>query len=410
MRILFLYMFPLYGNGSGSFLRELSAQLVKRGHDVAIVAPDKRKLPEVKHYIVTPPQNGVFVGHPEWPKAKQFGDMNGRELGEIYATYLKTSLHAVTDFKPDVVHSFHTAFLPEIARMIRYLFGIKYVMTTHGSDLSYLAKDRRFLPSIADANRTARIITAVSPFTRQWYLRIFGQSLKNKTTTIVGGVNLEPFKRDPEQIERVNKKYNLTGKKVVLYTGRINKNKGVVYLVRAAAQINGTVVIVGDGPEKKNIEAEIKRRNIKNVVMTGYINAEEDRMFHAFYERADVFVSPSVWDEALGLTILEAMAAHCPVVATRKGGILAIINDKQNGFLIRARNSKEIVAYVNKLLDDEQLRIKMAENAYQTVTEKFAWEKIAQRFEKIYEDIRKKDKETVPIPLDDFLKKLFTVK
>src|SRR5258708_21076972 len=126
MRILFLYMFPLWGNGSGSFLRELVLELAKRGHDIAIVSPDKRKLDDITHFVVSPPQNGVFIGHPEVPDAKRFEDMSGKELGEIYVSYLKTTIQAVSEFNPEIIHVFHTAFLPGIARTIKILFGIKF--------------------------------------------------------------------------------------------------------------------------------------------------------------------------------------------------------------------------------------------------------------------------------------------
>src|SRR3989344_5883058 len=157
MRIMILYPFPLWGNGSGAFLRELSAELAKRGHSIAIVAPDKRKLPGIKHYVANPPQNGVFVSHPEWLNAKRYFDMNGQELGGIYASYLKVSIDAVSDFNPEIIHVFHTAFLPGIARALKILFGIKFIITTHGSDLSYLVKDRRFMGLINDANQVAKI-------------------------------------------------------------------------------------------------------------------------------------------------------------------------------------------------------------------------------------------------------------
>lgn len=387
MRILFLYMFPLWGNGSGSYLRELTAVLSKRGHEIGIVAPDKRKLEGVKHYVVdTVP--AVFVGHPELPNAKRLEDMSGKELGEIYASYLKTTINAVSDFNPEIIHVFHTAFLPGIARMIKVLFGIKFIITTHGSDLSYLVQDRRFIGLIEDANRVARFITANSEFTKKWYFDMFGYSLRRKSTVIRGGVNLENYKRDPEEIALINKKYNLEGKKVVLYTGRLTKNKGVTYLVRAAGSINGTVLIVGDGPERSNIEKEIKKRKLSNMILAGYINPSDLRFFHAFYERADVYVSPSVWEEPFGLTILEAMAAHAPVVATKKGGVTSIIKDKYNGFLIRSRNSKEIARVVNMLLADDALRKKISDQAYQTVLEKFTWDKIADQYENIYGQFR----------------------
>lgn len=400
-------MFPLWGNGSGSFLRELSEELVKRGHEVAIVAPEKRSIDHVRIYRVYPPIEGVFVGHPEMPDAKKFEDMSGEELGSIFNSYLSTSLSAVEDFQPDLVHAFHTAFLPPIARIIKVLYGTKYIITTHGSDLEYLTKDRRLIGLISDANKVARQITANSGFTKKWYLALFGQELKRKINVIVGGVNLSHFKRDPKEIERIDKKYTLKGKKVILFTGRLTKQKGVIYLVRAAVQTpSATILIVGDGPERKKIEAEIEKRDLRNVVLAGYYPSTSPT-FHAFYERADIYVSPSVWDEPLGLTILEAMASRTPVVATRKGGVVSIISDNVNGLLIRSRNPNQIATAVNKLLKDSKLRSKLSSQALKTVVEKFSWGKIAQKFEKIYKNILVKEKKAKPSPLDEIIKQIF---
>lgn len=409
MKILYLYLFPLWGNGSGAFLRELSQEMIKRGHSVGIVAPDKRRLPDVKHYQVHPPQMGVFVGHPELPKAKKFSEMDGKELGDIYVSYFQSTLDAVSDFKPDVIHVFHIPFLPEVARIIKVLFGTKYIITTHGSDLSFLAKDKRYIPLLHEANRSATAVTANSDFSKVWYMRLFGIDVKRKLSVIVGGVNLDHYKRDVKHIDEINKKYNLTGKNVVLFTGRLTKHKGVMYLVKAAEKMNNAVVvIVGDGPEREVLEAEVKKKGLPNVVFTGYINTTNP-LFHAFYERADIFVSPSVWDEPLGLTILEAMAAHTPVVATRKGGVTTMINEGVNGFLVRARNSREIADIVNLLLADEKLRSKIGNAAYKTVVDKFSWEKIAARFEKIYESARGKEKVDAG-PLDELLTRIFSPK
>ncbi len=409
MKIQFLYLFPLWGNGSGAFLRELTSELVKRGHEVSIVSPDRRKLNGVKHYVSNPPQHGVYVGHPELPNAKKFSEMGGKELGDIFTSYLKASIEAVHDFKPDVIHAFHMPFLPEIARIIKELFGIKYVITSHGSELNYFAQDRRFIPLIREANRAAKYITANSDFTKNWYLRLFGQDMNNKTHVIVGGVNISHYKRDPKLIDEINRKYNLVGKKVVLFTGRLTKHKGVIHLVRAAKRINNAVVvIVGDGPEKNALQDEVRKLGLPNVVFTGYINTSNP-IFHAFYERADVYVSPSVWDEPLGLTILEAMAAHTPVIATRKGGVLTIINEGVNGFLVRARNSREIADLVNLLLADDKLRAKIGEQAHKTVVEKFSWEKIALRFEKLYDSMKGKEKTPDSLPLDEFFKRMFSI-
>jgi glycosyltransferase involved in cell wall biosynthesis len=408
MKILYLFNFPLYGNGSASFLRELSSQL-KDKHEIAILSPDKRKLPGVQHFVVRAPQDGVFVGHPELPGAKKFQDMDGREVGEIYTTYLWSTIQAVNQFKPDVIHAFHTAYLPSIARLIKSFYGTKYIITTHGSDLSYFEQDKRFAGLMRDANHEARFITACSDFTKKWYTRMFGESLKRKTSTIVGGVNLDHYKKDPEQIRKINEMYNLQGKKVVLFTGRLTKHKGVSYLVRAAKDIKGTVLIIGDGPEREKLKEEIRRNNITNVIMTGYIENKAP-IYHAFYERADVYVSPSTWDEPFGLTIIEAMAARTPVVATKKGGILSIINDKVNGLLVPARNSSAIANNVNMLLENDKLRETIGDQAYATVVEKFSWKKIARKFEKQYEEMVGKNWKREILPLERFFNWVFAVK
>lgn len=405
MKILFLYLFPLWGNGSGAYLRELSLELIKRGHEVGIIAPDKRKLEGVTHFVADPPQMGVFVGHPELPNAKKWGDMSGGGLTDIYMSYLSAAVDAVETFRPDVLHVFHTAFLPEIGRFIKAVYGVKYIITTHGSDLSYLVKDRRFIPLISDANKHARFITAVSDFTKRWYLDIFGHHLVRKMSVIVGGVNLDHYKKDQNLIDEINTKYDIQGKKVVLFTGRLTQPKGVMYLIKAAKKINAVIMIIGDGPERENIEREIARQGISNVILAGYFQTSNP-LFHEFYERADVYVSPSVWDEPLGLTILEAMAAKTPVVATRKGGVLSIINDRVNGILIRPRNSLQIAQMVNVLLEDDSLREKLGKQAYKTVVEKFSWTKIAQRFEKLYEIAKTKDMYEAG-PLDRIVKKIF---
>lgn len=407
MKILYIYNFPLYGNGSASFLRELTAQL-KDKHDIAILSPDKRKLPGIKHYNVRPPQDGVFVGHPELPGAKKFKDMDGRELGEIYTTYLWSTIQAVNDFQPDVIHAFHTTYLPSIATLIKSFFGTKFIITTHGSDLSYFETDKRFVPLMKDANHQARFITACSDFTKKWYTRMFGESLKRKTSTIVGGVNLDHYKKDPEQIEKINKMYNLEGKKLVLFTGRLTKHKGVSYLIKAAKHIDGVVMIVGDGPERDTLKEEIKRAKLDNVIMTGYINNKEP-IYHALYERADVYVAPSTWDEPLGLTIIEAMAAKTPVVATKKGGILSIINDNTNGFLVPSRNATAIAEKVNKVLADDKLEARIGEQAYKTVSEKFSWEKIAKKFEKTYEETAGKGRKKEILPIESFFRWVFAM-
>jgi glycosyltransferase involved in cell wall biosynthesis len=386
MRIMFLYMFPLWGNGSGAWLRALAAEMVKDGNEVAIVSPEHRTLPGIKHYLVVPPQMGVFVGNPELPDIKKYEDMSGVELGKIYTSYVNTTLAAVKDFQPNIVHAFHTAFLPPVARIAKIMYGMHFVVTTHGSDLHYLSRDKRLIGLIRDALNVCALITANSAFTRKWFLDMFGHQYESKLRTIAGGVYLKEYEHNHELCRLIDEKYNLKGKKVVLFTGRLTPQKGVDYLVKAARTIKGEVLILGDGPERENLQKLIDSYKLSNCRILGYMSPKDQINFKAFYGRADVYVAPSTWKEPLGLVVLEAMAAKTPVVSTRSGGIMSLVKDGYNGYLVKMRNATEIAQRVNELLLNDELCKKMGDRSYELVVKKFTWDRIADQFETVYKN------------------------
>lgn len=400
-------MFPLYGNGSGEWLRHLTYHLeTKYGHDyeAAIVAPENRLFKLRKMFRLTPPLMGVFVGNPEIQGAKKYSKFTNLELIELYNYYLYSTAKAIERFKPDLIHVFHTAFLPPIARHLANVYKIPFVITTHGSDLHYLKEDSRFRSLVRDASAKAKFITANSNFTRKWYLQMFGRELTGKTKTIPAGVNNNAsFLKD---ISWIDKKYNFKYDRMVLFTGRLTVHKGVEYLIKAARKINAEIVILGDGPEREYLKTLITKYHLTNVHMLGYFS-QKTLALDDFYLRADVYVAPSVWAEPLGLVILEAMARKTPVIVTRKGGVTTIVKDGVNGFLVRAKNPKMIAEKVNLLLYNDKLRKKMGEAAYKTVTERFNWDKIAAKFYNIYEKSLKTTKNRLlPRGLISAVKKL----
>lgn len=383
MRVLYLYLFPLWGNGSGNWLRRLTYSLKNNypDYEAGIVAPEKRKLQHAKVYEIKPPHIGVFVGNPELPKARKYADFTNMDMIETYSYYMIQCARAIEDFKPNVIHVFHTAFLPALARPLGNLYKLPVIITTHGSDLYYFKEDKRWFATTKSECQKAKFITANSNFTKAWFLELFGNDLRSKMRIIPTGVSgNSDLDKD---VSWIDKKYHFKRKKMVLFTGRLTNQKGVEYLIKAAREIDAEVVILGDGPEKQYLENLIKEYKLSNVHMLGYFS-EEIGEINDFYMRADVYVAPSVVNEALGLVILESMVHKTPVIATRKGGIGTIVKDGYNGFLVRPKNSKEIVEKVNLLLHNDELRNRMGENAYKTVLEKFSWAKVARRFYNLY--------------------------
>lgn len=383
LRILYLQTFPLYGSGSGTYARYLAREVSKR-HHVAMVAPDYRQLnnSNVKMYPIKMPFNVSFTGHPEWKNGRLYKDISHREILTIYKSFLNHTVDAVEDFHPNIIHVHHAFPFSWAARFIKSTYQIPYIITVHGSELPTAQKDKRYLALTMDALRRARRIIPNSFYTKEWLFKVFGDDYRRRVRVIPGGVDIHKFKK--VATDDIDKLFDIKDEKVVVFAGKLTVYKGVKYLVRAAKKIRGKVLILGDGPERKNLEKIVKDEKISNVRFIGHLGNDTEFLIK-FYSRANVFVAPSVWDEPLGLVILEAMACETPVVVTRKGGIPLAVKDGQNGLFIRPRNSQDMAEKINMLFDNEPLRLKMAKKAREIAVKRFSWEVIAHRFENIYE-------------------------
>lgn len=380
MRILYLQTFPLYGSGSGTYARELAREVAKK-HEVAMAVPDNREIPGVKMYEVNLPVKISFTGHPEWPDSKLYTKVGGEALSSNYLSYFQKIVEAVNDFKPDILHVHHLMPLTWIARFIKIAYKLNFIVTVHGSELPTLENDKRYPFLTTEALRKAVRIIPNSFWTKEWMESVLGIEFRDKIRVIPGGVDVTKFKKVPTA--DIDQKYNLKGKKVVVFAGKLTPYKGVKYLIYAAKKINGEILILGDGSERKNLEKIVADEKITNVRFLGH---QDDTQFLAkFYSRADVFVAPSVWDEPLGLVILEAMACEAPVVVTRKGGIPLAVKDGKNGLFISPRNVTDIIEKVSYLLQNDEKRRKMGQKAREIAVEKFSWKIIAQKFIDKYE-------------------------
>jgi len=382
---LFLQTFPLWGCGSGAYTRELALEINKsKNIKAAIACPEgKRKLSGIKIYPLELPFPVTFTSHPDWPVCKLYKDLTSGEISRVFNFFLRSTIRAMDDFQPDLIHVQHISLLLWVANFIKALYGINFIVTSHGTGILTASECKTYIPLSQDALSRAKKIISVSGDTKSWLLETFGKEFLPKTRIIPGGIYLEDFPLK-KKIKTINKKYKLKSKNVILFSGKLTKIKGVDYLIKAAQNIKGDIYIIGDGPEKKNLEDLVYKMKLNNVHFLGYMGDEKKKELIEFYYRADVLVVPSIVDEALGLVILEAMAAKTPIIASRRGGIPLAVKNGINGFLIRSRNSQQIAMACNKLLENEDLRKKMGEAARQTVEQRFTWKKIARKYIRIY--------------------------
>ena len=400
MKILMLMQFPLYGSGSGNYTRKLAEKLAMLPNiEVAIAAPDTREIKNVKLYTLKPKRKVVFVSHPEYKRSKKYQDLSPKEFLKLYNSFAEQIVDVVEDFKPNVIHVNHCFFLTWIANYIKSFYGISYVIAAHGTGIYQTTIDKRYHQLTKNGIENSDFVLSNSNWTSKWLLRVFGSKIKNKSRILPCGIDYQVWNRE-EKIKIINDKYNLNGKKVVIFVGRLTWEKGVIYLLKAAKDIDAEIFIIGGGVLKNDLINYSKRKKLKNVHFLGYFGKEYIEELREFYKRADCVVLPSICDEGLGIVILEAMASKTPVVATNKGGIPLVVKDGKTGFLVRSKSSKLLSDAINKLLKDEKLAKTMAENASDIVKEKFDWIIIRDQAMKYYE-ITKLNTEKAQLKLHD---------
>lgn len=204
---------------------------------------------------------------------------------------------------------------------------------------------------------------------------------QSKIKVIHNGVDLDTFNL------RV-KPAGFDKKTLVIFTARrlVRKN-GVEYLIKAMKRVlreeECVLLIAGDGPEKTKLEALAERIDVSgNVTFLGLINHEQIPGYMAL---ADIAVIPSII-EASSLFMLEAMAMQKPVIATRTGAIPEVITSN-TGILVEPMNEKEMAEKIKLLLKDEDMRTRIARNAYKYVTKNYSWEEVSRKTEMEYRRI-----------------------
>ena len=173
--------------------------------------------------------------------------------------------------------------------------------------------------------------------------------------------------------------------KIILYVGRLSKEKSVDFLIHAFSKLNEEnvyFVIVGDGPERVNLEKLINRLGLQDkILLTGFV---EHNKLADVYNSADVFVFSST-TETQGLVVLEALSSGLTVLTVKDKVFAELIDDGVNGFIVE--NKETIFAQKLKdILQDEDLRIRISSQA-RIQALKFSLAEIAKKFENLYKEV-----------------------
>lgn len=195
------------------------------------------------------------------------------------------------------------------------------------------------------------------------------------------GVDTETFhpaKATPEM------RYHLTTgeptSRLLLYIGRLGAEKEIEQIKPVLAAMPGArLAIVGDGPHRANLEAYFAGTPTHFV---GYLGGQK---LAAAYAVADVFIFPSR-TETLGLVLLEAMAAGCPVIAARSGGIPDIVTDGKNGYLFDPQDPQGAIVATQQLFATPESNLQLRDNA-RSEAERWSWVAATSQLRQYYREV-----------------------
>lgn len=371
----------------GIFVHRLMKEIIKQGHEVHILAPYTG---EKTKYML----EGVHVERFNYFYPKRFQKLCGRS-GMIdnvkegffvkfqVLTFLFFNLvHSLRKFKDmDIVHVQWPIPNGLGALFLKKIYGIHYINTIHGEEV-YLSKRYHTL------------------FALKWIVNNSTETVTNSSATmnscLENGLEKDKFNIIPFGVDidfyrplKIPKNKNIFQ---ILSVGYLIERKGFEYLIKAMKDVlkehnNVKLTIVGSGPLEKKLKDLVNELELKDHVKL-MKNVSDNELLH-LYNSSDLFVLPSVVDsqgntEGLGVVLLEAMACELPVIGSDIGGIPDIVQDNETGLLVPEKDIIRLSQTISKLIEDENLRDKLAINGYNRVRDIFSWEKIAEGYLKIY--------------------------
>jgi glycosyltransferase involved in cell wall biosynthesis len=210
---------------------------------------------------------------------------------------------------------------------------------------------------------------------------------RERLSIIPNGIDLDRFDVRLLPRERAGNKRN---EQVVGIVARLDLQKGFAYLLKAVRTLRASfpevrLLVVGEGPDRGKIEELVAELGLNGVVTLAGQQAD----MPAIYASIDVFVLPSL-NEGLPMTILEAMAASKPIIATRVGAVPSVIIDGETGWLVEPRDEVGLTQAMGKLLSERDLRQRLAQRARAHVEQNYTAAAMAQRYRDLYQSVLKR--------------------
>lgn len=244
----------------------------------------------------------------------------------------------------------------------------------------------------------SRTYWTLSPIFKRWLTRLHGKIavsqpalnfvsryLPGDYRIIPNGIDVHQFTPEgPIRTEFANGKLN------IVFVGRLEKRKGLAYLLRALAQVdksftNFRLIVVGPGTRlRRGYEELAKELCIQDkVVFTGFVSNAD---LPQYYRTADIFCAPATGGESFGIVLLEAMSCGRPVIASNIEGYASILTHNEQGLLVPSKDVNLLAQAIISLAEDPSRREKMGEKG-KANAEKYSWGNICKQIMDYYKSL-----------------------
>ncbi|OGY22733.1 MAG: hypothetical protein A2126_04845 [Candidatus Woykebacteria bacterium GWB1_45_5] len=362
-------------NGVATSVAASAKALRDRGHNVYIVAP---KEPGYKDL-----EAGVF----RLTSIK----VSNRPPVRLSLSLPEKPLREVLKIDFDIIHGHDGGTSTLLGWEIAKLKNIPFVGTYHtlwNRYTHYILKGKLIRPKVMEV--ASRVFASLCDYlvvpTKRVKEELLTYGVRKPIVVIPSGLDLSLFKAAPKGFLR--KKFGLGAKKkILLYVGRLGQEKSIDFLLEVFKEIfekekDVYLVLIGDGPERKNLEQLAKKLKIADeTIFTGFIDSKK---IPKVYADGDIFVYSSK-TETQGLVVVEALVSGLPVVALNDPAFQGVVENGKNGFLV-SENSAEFANKIRQLLADKELRDKFSSTA-KLAAKKFSAKETAEKLELLYQKV-----------------------
>ena len=221
---------------------------------------------------------------------------------------------------------------------------------------------------------------AVSPLAKMFVERHFPGDYR----VIPNGIDLNRYQQDAQPFPQY-----LDGKINVLFVGRMEKRKGLKYLLMAYSRLkwqfpNLRLLVVGPGTPDKDSFRVLGEHSLRDVEFVGGVSQDD---LVRYYKTADIFCSPATGRESFGIVLLEAMASGTPIVASRLKGFQTVLEEGMQGLMAPPKDDVALADALRQMIQDPTMRSAMGAFGERRAYE-FRWERVAGLVLDYYESVR----------------------